>query len=1503
MKNCKSPTVSPEDLIQSKPPKHRRYSSWIWLCDMTITKERIRRQLNRSKTTVEEHLCYPWLRRLFFHLSNYFPNLHTTKSSRRRRPHSTNLSATSSLSHRQTDLNTSKTSNFYAHDPTNIAFKDCEFRQSTRINPSRFADPNAELRRTNNSPNISFRMGDSGSSISNGNRNLNTRSKRRPLQRQKSNGFTELDVELETSIKGRQTSGSSSENTTRILPAAITSKHSQIEANSIHRMRVADDNSTDHKVPEKENYSPPKSDSDKNSPLLSPKMYNSSAEYKNHFHLQSVNDERITPRSSDNQYCIQYKRVKARRTSSSSQAEFIKTSKNKGCIKDRPVQDNYQSNIYSSRQINEDYTNCTVNPGIYALNCLPKDQDPVQKHIETWLKEAVARKTQGKVQIRRSHMSHVSSGEAQREPPETVTPQPHSFDAPVSLYPDECLFTAGYIRRKPFSTSLHTSTDSQQIKQPSITRDSIDAPCYYEPAFEKYTEINNNDNRTNERLNLPLYDHTKLYRRHSDNPISEVCNKNYELSQEIRHVSHATHNTNSSHTSRDYDFSPFNTDRLLVTNISRERASSFQESNQVNKEYPYHFNNHDIFNNKRRSYNKNNSNNLSLSHHVNIMHTNVERSINPANLKQSHSFSERHKIPKQPIFTPPLQKCRLKHTLSEENRRNMMPSVCSNMNTSQSLRKMIDLNKSLQISIDSNYSQHINYELNRRDSKYSNMLQPNSSSDYSVFHPHLLNMHSERRYSRHLKPLDAWQNRQSHSMEIVNTIPINQRSSSSPQKRSPLSKQTAIRKLPAVYSRSLQHSTCSFPVHWGGFLSGPTLSLTSAFDSSSLTPDSLNHKHFFRSSLDSHEATQPVLLQQQQQQQQIQQRLQKSYRNMFSASVSESPNNLIGTEESITSSRHSRINLLPWSYNNNSSNLTQPLARKVHSFELNSNPHYQKLLPDLIRNNSTLLKVNDNQLSGHSAYSSRRGSSNSNNSVFFPKEGRLSKPKVNSEIASVQNSVFYNADNYHNPKGNNTPNTDTVSQSVVPDSSVKPIEKLIPPDLIFSPASRRASMMDEDISGIQDSTLNVTSGLTEFYLNHSNDEINTPNVSIETLHQDVISTKGMNNTNPLYYKNKHPGQLMNSSTIHQNSPNLPESYSSSDHHRIIPPSQLPILINKAYKNTSQYQSHIHVACCSQTDMRNIENAWDSLDNYNDDRGNEHNIETQDSLVQIQPSSDEELSDKSVPESLTSLSLVCKDYLFNSSRGNEINTVDPLLLKPSLRPIVDSSEENTSDPYENDTCFIDQSELMNISQKSTATSSANLIQSAYQRNKSSTVLNTNVSNNDKIDSHDARRRSFLARCWQQAIQQDDEQGHEDNCNIYESGDEFRKKKKKISRYESTGELNHYKCKYNGGSDIHRKDYEDDCADDIDKEKNLGDPTTACKNKSLNNTRCKSSESGLNYLYSNRNDNNHQINSSIVNSSNKLYFKQIPLSMRYRQQKQETEDYYNTNIKPPIKSKYH
>ncbi|TNN18479.1 hypothetical protein EWB00_010261 [Schistosoma japonicum] len=88
-------SFTPDEIIPPKPLKHRRYSSWICQCDRSINKERIKRHLNRSKTTVEEHVCYPWLRRLFFHLSNYFPNLHTTKPSRQQYRHHTSMPSTS----------------------------------------------------------------------------------------------------------------------------------------------------------------------------------------------------------------------------------------------------------------------------------------------------------------------------------------------------------------------------------------------------------------------------------------------------------------------------------------------------------------------------------------------------------------------------------------------------------------------------------------------------------------------------------------------------------------------------------------------------------------------------------------------------------------------------------------------------------------------------------------------------------------------------------------------------------------------------------------------------------------------------------------------------------------------------------------------------------------------------------------------------------------------------------------------------------------------------------------------------------------------------------------------------------------------------------------------------------------------------------------------------------------------------------------------------------------
>lgn len=60
-----------------KPPKscHLRHKG-----EQGVTRNHtIRTKLQRSKSKVEGHVCHPWLRRLFFHMSHYFPNLHTQR--------------------------------------------------------------------------------------------------------------------------------------------------------------------------------------------------------------------------------------------------------------------------------------------------------------------------------------------------------------------------------------------------------------------------------------------------------------------------------------------------------------------------------------------------------------------------------------------------------------------------------------------------------------------------------------------------------------------------------------------------------------------------------------------------------------------------------------------------------------------------------------------------------------------------------------------------------------------------------------------------------------------------------------------------------------------------------------------------------------------------------------------------------------------------------------------------------------------------------------------------------------------------------------------------------------------------------------------------------------------------------------------------------------------------------------------------------------------------------
>ncbi|TPP66590.1 hypothetical protein FGIG_07905 [Fasciola gigantica] len=75
-----SPIISDSEDTSSDVGCSGRFAVWRLRCDARIAKERLRRQIRRSKTHVEGHVCYPWLRRLFFHLSHYFPNLHTTRN-------------------------------------------------------------------------------------------------------------------------------------------------------------------------------------------------------------------------------------------------------------------------------------------------------------------------------------------------------------------------------------------------------------------------------------------------------------------------------------------------------------------------------------------------------------------------------------------------------------------------------------------------------------------------------------------------------------------------------------------------------------------------------------------------------------------------------------------------------------------------------------------------------------------------------------------------------------------------------------------------------------------------------------------------------------------------------------------------------------------------------------------------------------------------------------------------------------------------------------------------------------------------------------------------------------------------------------------------------------------------------------------------------------------------------------------------------------------------------
>ncbi|TPP66587.1 hypothetical protein FGIG_07902 [Fasciola gigantica] len=107
--------------------------------------------------------------------------------------------------------------------------------------------------------------------------------------------------------------------------------------------------------------------------------------------------------------------------------------------------------------------------------------------------------------------------------------------------------------------------------------------------------------------------------------------------------------------------------------------------------------------------------------------------------------------------------------------------------------------------------------------------------------------------------------------------------------------------------------------------------------------------------------------------------------------------------------------------------------------------------------------------------------------------------------------------------------------------------------------------------------------------------------------------------------------------------------------------------------------------------------------------------------------------------------VKENYLFRSTSTGESN-LDPRILEPSLCPVLDSSEENVTD----ETC---DEEALGVSDRTS-------VQPRYTgRQSPMDYSDTNlVSQRSRLpasEPHAARRRSFLARYWQQAIQRSGE----------------------------------------------------------------------------------------------------------------------------------------------------
>ncbi|GAA53517.1 hypothetical protein CLF_110407 [Clonorchis sinensis] len=970
---------------------------------------------------------------------------------------------------------------------------------------------------------------------------------------------------------------------------------------------------------------------------------------------------------SESQNLIQYKRVKARRNSSNSQAEFI------------------PSTDYSSRMKSGELA---TGEDTYKLpvqkSFLIEDRDSVKAHVESWLEEAV-NITRQKQSRRLAQLYHLSSGGAVYKGSQlgVATTQPHSVDVPVACdsfdqhnpYPFIHREASGVNMTPTITPISQPSTDSAQRMVPSLTVDSNDngPTCLLGESVEQEGPFQTL------QTGLTTASYYPIHRRHSDNPLTR-------------------------------------SKALLRTSTSTESsAKSFQADPRIC---------------------------MQLGE---ISRPNI---IKLAFLRQSHSFSNTRRGSRSPTVLSAQQDSLSSGGIpvllarKSSQCRNSPQSALQNLRTSDLVGRPRCV-----VCSTGRHPRCTHRPCSQFTSNLTGQLSEESSSDVrsQLLNQPISSAIFERRYSKHLKPMDAWQCRQSHSMELVHTGAL---AVSPTERQTTRSKATLQRQVPIICSRSMQQSTGSFPIPYCEFLSGPELSLASTLESTSITPDSQKNRGFFNQSTESGRSIS----------------IHKTSELSHGHSPLASPRLL----HARTASNEQRLSsdfspdrrqqflctkLLPFPQQDTGRNG----ERKARSFEMSLSFEHTSQLPT-----QTYLMLPNY----HSSDSSRRNSALSSNSaqLWTEREYQVKEPTERP-----------------------MPHTPLPTTSVTPG-------KLVPPDLIFSPASRRASLLDEgeglsSVPLIPGSLLNLgrddgypSFQYSESHLGECADDGTDVNFGSEAWsgkhvqssieHMDVSKHKwkhgSASSTHTLHSDSRHHSQLRRSfqemyspsesaGLLAYGYSRSPQSVKSSvkDIERCTK-SQTDLCQKPCYLASATYGSQSAVERFSTLSHTNDLKQRDARETYkrcaNSDREpfqwmkvvdvspRKGEMWCKDSTDRNEINVDSKLESRYHKKEKSALAVKDKDhsggYLFRSTGDS---TVNPEILQPSLGPVLDSSEENMTDIDNEEPCVREH-----------------IKRSLWSKTKRRDIPAPKSTPQDQklsgSEHHAARRRSFLAGYWQQAIRQ-------------------------------------------------------------------------------------------------------------------------------------------------------